>query len=149
MTTTKKRVLILCTGNSCRSQMAEVIWNKLSENQWQAESAGSDPAGYVHPLAIRTLEESGLGGHELRSKSVSEFDGQQFDLVVTVCDNAKDSCPSFANASQVLHWPFEDPNDAQGDDEEKMKVFQTVAGMIRQRIGAYLGKLEGDDCVQV
>lgn len=144
--TTKKRVLILCTGNSCRSQMAEVMWNELSKDQWHAESAGSNPAGYVHPLAIRTLKEKGYHHGELTSKSISDFEGQAFDLVVTVCDNAKDSCPTFAGAKTVLHWPFEDPADAEGDEEEKFKVFRSVADMIRERIGAYLGKLEGDDC---
>ena len=143
----KKRVLILCTGNSCRSQMAEVMWNKIGAGVWHAESAGSDPAGYVHPLAIRTLSETGFSHGELTSKSISQFDGQSFDLVVTVCDNAKDSCPTFAGAKKVLHWPFEDPADAEGGDEEKMKVFRSVAAMIRERIGAYLGKLEGDACV--
>jgi len=142
----KKRVLILCTGNSCRSQMAEVMWNELGKDLWHAESAGSNPAGYVHPLAIQTLKETGYSHGELTSKSITQFDGQEFDLVVTVCDNAKDSCPTFTGAKKVLHWPFEDPADAEGTDGEKMKVFVSVAGMIRERIGAYLGKLEGDDC---
>ncbi len=145
-TASKKRVLILCTGNSCRSQMAEVMWNELGKDLWHAESAGSKPAGYVHPLAIQTLKETGFSHGELASKSITEFDGQEFDLVVTVCDNAKDSCPTFAGARKVLHWPFEDPADATGSDEQKLKVFLVVAGMIRERIVAYLGKLEGDAC---
>lgn len=142
----KKRVLILCTGNSCRSQMAEVMWNDIAEDSWHAESAGSNPAGYVHPMAIQTLAENGFSHGKLTSKSISEFDGQTFDLVVTVCDNAKDSCPTFAGAKKVLHWPFEDPADAEGSDEQKIKVFRSVADMIRERIGAYLGKLKDDDC---
>ncbi|QEG20979.1 arsenate reductase ArsC [Mariniblastus fucicola] len=147
MSENKKRVLILCTGNSCRSQMAEVIWNDLGEGRWEAFSAGSDPSGYVHPMAIELLKEFELPTEGLTSKSITEFDGQEFDLVVTVCDNAKTACPVFPGASRVLHWPFEDPNDAEGSDEDKMKVFRSVADLIRGRIGAYLAKLKDDDCV--
>jgi len=143
----KKRVLILCTGNSCRSQMAEVIWNQLSDGEWEAVSAGSRPAGYVHAMAIDLLKEYGMPTSGLRSKSIDEFAGQEFDLVVTVCDNAKNECPTFPGANRVLHWPFEDPNDAEGSGEEKMKVFRSVADLIRARISAYLEKLRGDDCV--
>jgi arsenate reductase len=127
--------------------MAEVIWNQLGGDEWQAVSAGSEPAGYVHPLAIALLNEHGMPADGLVSKSVNEFSDQQFDLVVTVCDYAKNSCPSFAGAKQVLHWPFEDPNDAEGTEEEKMKVFRSVADLIHGRIGAYLEKLRDDDCV--
>ena len=147
MSENKKRVLILCTGNSCRSQMAEVIWNQLAGDGWEAVSAGSKPAGYVHPMAIDLLIEYKMPVDGLVSKSVDEFSGQDFDLVVTVCDNAKSDCPMFAGARQVLHWPFEDPNDAEGSDEEKMKVFRSVADLIRARISAYLEKLKDDDCV--
>ena len=110
-------------------------------------SAGSKPAGYVHPMAIELLMEDKLPVDKLVSKSVEQFEGQEFDLVVTVCDNAKSDCPMFAGAKQMLHWPFEDPNDAEGTDKEKMEVFRGVADLIRARIGAYLAKLKGDDCV--
>lgn len=147
MSETKKRVLILCTGNSCRSQMAEAIWNHLADGKWEAVSAGSKPAGYVHQMALALLKENNLPTEGLVSKPVEEFAGQDFDLVVTVCDNAKNDCPMFAGAKLTLHWPFEDPNDAEGTDEEKKAVFQSVADLIRARISAYLAKLEGDDCV--
>ena len=145
MSDTPKRVLILCTGNSCRSQMAQAIWNQLGEGEWEAFSAGSKPAGYVHPMAIALLKEIDLPVVGLVSKSVDEFADQKFDLVVTVCDNAKSDCPIFAGATKTLHWPFEDPNDAEGSDEEKMKVFRSVAELIRGRISAYLEKVKGDD----
>lgn len=127
--------------------MAEVIWNEIGDGQWEAHSAGSRPAGYVHPMAIRMLGELSMPNTGLRSKSIDEFQGQEFDLVVSVCDNAKNDCPAFPGARSVLHWPFEDPNDAEGDEEEKMEVFRSVAGLIQARIGAYLSKLRDDDCV--
>ncbi len=114
-----KRVLVLCTGNSCRSQMAEELWESLSKGAWQAESAGSKPSGYVHPLAIEAMRELDIDLSENTSKSLVQFTDQDFDLVVTVCDNAKESCPVFTGATQTLHWPFDDPADATGSDEEK------------------------------
>jgi arsenate reductase (thioredoxin) len=131
-----KRVLFLCTGNSCRSQMAEVILNKIGQGQFQAVSAGAKPAGYVHPLAIRLLQGLGFPTEELRSKSWDEFKGQAFDTVITVCDHAKESCPVWPGAS-VLHWSFEDPAHAEGTDEEKMKVFRKVFGEIREKVTAF------------
>ena len=127
--------------------MAEAIWNHLGGEEWEAVSAGSKPAGYVHPMAIELLKGDSLPTEGLVSKSVDEFADQEFDLVVTVCDNAKNDCPMFPGAKQTLHWPFEDPNDAEGGPEEKMKVFRSVADLIRARIGAYLDKLRDDDCV--
>lgn len=133
-----KRVLILCTGNSCRSQMAEALWQSLGGGKWQADSAGSRPSGYVHPLAIRALDELGLNIAQNESKSVNLFQGQSFELVITVCDNAKESCPVFPGASQTLHWPFDDPADATGSDDEKMVFFRRVRDEIHQRIRDYL-----------
>jgi arsenate reductase len=147
VTEEKKKVLILCTGNSCRSQMAEAIWNQLGRDEWEAVSAGSKPAGYVHPMAIKLMKNRGMPVEGLESKSVEPFLNQKFDLVVTVCDNAKGDCPAFPGAKNVLHWPFEDPNDAEGTGEEKMKVFASVADLIHARINAYLEKLRDDDCV--
>lgn len=125
--------------------MAEVIWNQLGGDAWEAVSAGSKPAGYVHPMAIKLLDEFSMPSEGLRSKSVDEFADQKFELVVTVCDNAKNECPSFTGARSVLHWPFEDPNDAEGTDEEKMEVFRGVAELIRARIQAYQDKIRDDD----
>ena len=134
-----KRVLILCTGNSCRSQMAEVLWNQLGRGNWQAESAGSNPAGYVHPLALQALEQEGLPVAGLTSKHLDQFADESFDLVVTVCDNAQQACPVFPGATEVKHWPFFDPADATGTDEEKFPVFVDVRNQIRDKIAEFLG----------
>ena len=133
-----KRVLILCTGNSCRSQMAEALWASIGAGAWESFSAGSRPSGYVHPLAVRAIGEIGLDITSNRSKSVSEFEGQPFDLVVTVCGNAKNSCPVFLSGHETLHWPFDDPADATGTDDEKMVMFRRVRDEIRDKIAAYL-----------
>jgi len=133
-----KRVLILCTGNSARSQMAEGFWNKYGADTWEAQSAGSSPAGYVHLLAIKAMAEVGIdisGGH---SKSIDEVFGQAFDLVVTVCDNAKESCPVLPGAKERLHWPFDDPAAAKGGDAEKLWAFRRVRDEIAAAIQAYL-----------
>lgn len=136
------RVLILCTGNSCRSQMAEALWESLSQGRWQAQSAGSKPSGYVHPLAIRAMRELGIDISACQSKSLDQFREEPYDLVITVCDNAKDFCPVFPGAKQTLHWPFDDPADAMGTDEEKMFVFRRVREEIKDRINGYLKSIE-------
>jgi arsenate reductase len=135
--TQSKRVLILCTGNSCRSQMAERIWENVGAGTWQCDSAGSKPSGYVHPLALVALQEIELSVEGLSSKSIDEFADQEFDLVVTVCDNAKGSCPTLPGR-QALHWPFDDPADAEGTDDEKLAVFRRVRDEISAKIKAYL-----------
>lgn len=133
-----KRVLILCTGNSCRSQMAEGLWDHLGQGEWSAVSAGSKPAGYVHPLAIRAMSELGLDISANVSKILTEFVEQPFDLVVTVCDNAQEACPVFPGAKTLYHWPFDDPAHAVGTDEEKMSEFRRVRDEIRDTISRYL-----------
>ena len=133
-----KQVLILCTGNSCRSQMAEVIWNDLGQGDWVAQSAGSKPSGYVHELALVALRELDLPIEGLSSKNSDQFLETPFDLVVTVCDNAKDACPVWPSAKQILHWPFEDPADATGSDDEKLAVFRKVRDQIKSRIQSHL-----------
>ncbi|MFH1304542.1 MAG: arsenate reductase ArsC [Planctomycetota bacterium] len=133
-----KRVLVLCTGNSCRSQMAEELWEVLGDGEWEAESAGSKPSGYVHPLAIEAMRELDIDLSENTSKHLDQFTDQDFDLVVTVCDNAKESCPVFTGATQTFHWPFDDPADATGTDDEKMKTFRRVRDEIKEKIESYL-----------
>jgi arsenate reductase len=133
-----KRVLILCTGNSCRSQMAEYIWNRLADGEWRARSAGSQPAGYVHPLAIQVMQELEEDLSAAESKNVDQFVDQRIDLVVTVCDAAKESCPTLNGAKESIHWPFEDPAGAVGTDEQKIVVFRDVRNQIRARIDRYL-----------
>ncbi len=133
-----KRVLVLCTGNSCRSQMAQALWEHLSGGQWKSESAGSEPSGYVHPLAVRAMQELDVDISDHESKSLELFRDQSFDLVVTVCDNAKESCPVFPGATLTLHWPFDDPADVIGDDDEKMLTFRRVRDEIKGKIQNYL-----------
>jgi len=118
--------------------MAEELWETLSEGEWQAESAGSKPSGYVHPLAIEAMRELDIDLSENTSKHLDQFTDQQFDLVVTVCDNAKESCPVFSGATQTLHWPFDDPADATGTDEEKMTTFRRVRDEIKTKIQSFL-----------
>lgn len=103
-----KKVLFLCTGNSCRSQMAEAIVNARFGDEWQAVSAGTRPAGYTHPKAIAALAEIGIQ-HEGRSKQADEFFGQEFDLVVTVCDSAAEDCPVWLGKGKKVHHSFFDP----------------------------------------
>lgn len=133
-----KRVLILCTGNSCRSQMAEALWGSLGQGQWRSDSAGSQPTGFVHPLAIKVMQELDIDISTNTSKSLKQFQDEAFDLVVTVCDNAKDSCPVFPGAHETLHWPFDDPADATGTDDEEMAVFRRVREEIKEKIRSYL-----------
>lgn len=104
----KHKILFLCTGNSCRSQMAEAIVNARLGDKWQAVSAGTKPAGFVHPMAIQVLEEIGIH-HQGRSKLVEEFQGQDFDLVVTVCDSAAEECPLWLGKGRKVHHSFPDP----------------------------------------
>lgn len=134
-----KSVLILCTGNSCRSQMAEGLWNHLGDGEWRAHSAGSNPTGYVHDLAKVAMENIGLDIEGARSKNLAEFVDQPLDLVVSVCDNAKHSCSALPHAKETLHWPFEDPADATGDDSQKLEYFERVRDEISNSIKEYLG----------
>ncbi len=128
-----RKVLFLCTGNSCRSQLAEAIVNARMGDEWEAFSAGTRPTGYVHPNAVRALAEIGIR-HEGRSKSVDEFRGRAFDLVVTVCDSAAEDCPVWLGPDRRAHLSFPDPAKAEGSDEEVMAVFRAVRDDIAQRI---------------
>lgn len=133
-----KNVLILCTGNSCRSQMAEALWRELGQGEWESYSAGSLPSGYVHPMAIEVMQELDQDLSQNRSKHVDEYLNETFDLVVTVCDSAKESCPTLAGAQRIEHWPFYDPADAEGSDTEKLTVFRDVRDQIREKIQEFL-----------
>lgn len=121
----KRQVLFLCTGNSCRSQMAEAIVNARLGDAWEACSAGTQPAGYVHPLAIRVLREIGIE-HLGRSKSADEYRQIPFDLVVTVCDDAAENCPVWLGKGRRVHLGFPDPAKAIGAEEEVLAAFRTV-----------------------
>jgi arsenate reductase len=134
---TKKKVLILCTGNSCRSQMAEAVVNHFIGDDWQAYSAGTQPSGYVHPMAIEALAEIGIQ-HEGESKSVDRFRGENFDAVITVCDDAAENCPVWLGKGKRVHIGFPDPAKVEGSDAEKMSVFRQVRDDIRAQIVPYL-----------
>ncbi len=138
-----QRVLFLCTGNSCRSHMAEGLLRKLGGDRFEVFSAGSKPAGYVHPLAIKAMAEVGADISHHASKSLQEFVSQPFDYVITVCDNAREACPVFPAAAKQLHWSFDDPAHAQGADEEKMTMFRRVRDEIRERLESFLKDVHG------
>lgn len=133
----KKRVLILCTGNSARSQMAEGLLRDIGGNRLEVESAGVI-ASFVRPQAIETMKEVGIDISHHRSKSVEEFTGQDFDYVITVCDNAKESCPVFPAKTKRIHWSFDDPAEATGTDEEKLAVFRRVRDEIREKLSVFV-----------
>jgi arsenate reductase len=134
----KKRILFLCTGNSARSQMAEGLVNHLLSDEWEAHSAGTAPSGYVHPLAIETMAELGIDISGQRSKSADEFRDADFDLVITVCDDAAENCPVWLGRGRRVHLGFTDPAAAAGSDEERRAVFRQVRDEIRQRVLGYL-----------
>ncbi len=128
----KKRVLILCTGNSARSQMAEGLLRELGEGKFDAESAGVAPSS-VRPEAVEAMREIGIDISGHRSKSADEFVRQQFDYIITVCDNAKETCPVFPGQATRIHQSFEDPPPATvGDYESRLKIFRRVRDEIRE-----------------
>lgn len=131
--TGKKRVLILCTGNSARSQMAEGLLRNQAGNRLEVFSAGTKPS-LVRPEAIAVMNEIGIDISGYRSKSVDEFLGEPLDYVITVCDNAKESCPIFPGSAQRLHWPFEDPASVQGSEDERKAAFRRVRDQIREHL---------------
>jgi arsenate reductase len=128
----KKRVLFLCTGNSCRSQMAEGLVNHYLGGEWEAYSAGTEPAGYVHPLAMEAMAELDIDISCQVSKSADEFRNEKLDLVVTVCDDAAENCPIWLGSGSKLHIGFDDPARATGSEEERHAVFCRVRDEIRQ-----------------
>jgi len=127
----KKRVLILCTGNSARSQMAEGLLRHDAGDLFTVESAGAKPST-VRPEAIAVMREAGIDISGHRSKHVDEFEGQRFDYVITACDNAKESCPVFFGGVERLHHGFEDPAALQGSEEEQFALFRRVRDELRQ-----------------
>lgn len=129
-----KRVLFLCTGNSARSQMSEVLLKELGGDEFEVYSAGTHIASRVNPFAIRALEEKRMSTEGLEPKKIDQFKGQPFDLVITVCDNAKQECPFFPGAKQMLHWSLEDPAAFQGTDYEIMEKFREIRDIIEKRI---------------
>jgi len=133
----KPTILILCTGNSCRSHLAEGILRAAAGDTLNVQSAGSKPAGYVHPIAIQVMKEIGIDISDHRSKHLDEFLKQPVETVVTVCGNADQACPIFPGQVNRHHWGFYDPAKAEGTDEEKLAVFRRVRGEIKMVFEAY------------
>ncbi len=134
-----KRILVLCTGNSCRSIMAEMLINDLGAGRYEAVSAGSQPTGFVHPKSIETLERKGIRVGEARSKSWDEFADEHFDIVITVCDQAaNESCPLFPGQWEKWHWSTPDPAKAEGSTQDIDAAFDEAFGLLRQQIETQL-----------
>lgn len=141
------RVLVLCTGNSARSQMAEGLLRRLAGAGVEVTSAGTRPST-VHPLAVRAMAERGIDISKQRSKPVDEMSGRTFDWVITVCDHAAESCPVFPGESRRLHWSFPDPAAVEGDDEERLDAFRRVRDALEERFRIWwmgVHRVEGTD----
>lgn len=140
----KPLILVLCTGNSCRSHLAEGLLRAALGDGFEVASAGSNPAGYVHPLAIRAMEEVGIDLARHHSKHLDEFLDREVETVITVCGNADQACPVFPGQVNRHHWPFDDPAHATGTEEEQLAVFRRVRDEISRVFGAYAaGRLDG------
>ncbi|NOY38335.1 MAG: arsenate reductase ArsC [Chlorobi bacterium] len=133
----KKRILILCTGNSCRSQMAEGFLKSFDPG-FEVHSAGTVPSGKVHPKAVEAMKEKGIDIRDAYPKKVNQFISEPFDYVITVCDSAKETCPVFTGkVKRRLHMGFEDPAEATGSDDQIMDVFRTVRDQIEEQFYAF------------
>jgi len=132
----KKRILFLCTHNSCRSQMAEGLLRYYGGKRFEVFSAGTSPSR-VHPMAVDVMAERGIDLRGQRSKSIDEFLGQGFDFIVTTCDDARDRCPVFPGQAEMLHWDLEDPASAGGSRGEKHEVFRRVRDELEELIRSH------------
>jgi arsenate reductase len=131
------RVLFVCTGNSARSVMAEALVRRHGGGDFEVHSAGTEPKG-INPLTLRVLAEAGIDASWARSKSVDEFLDEQFDFVITVCDQARQSCPIFPGVHESLHWGYEDPAAVEGTDEERLAAFRRVLIGLSERINLFI-----------
>ncbi|HST51012.1 MAG TPA: arsenate reductase ArsC [Pyrinomonadaceae bacterium] len=137
----KKRVLILCTGNSARSQMAEGLLRELGGGRFEVFSAGTRPSG-LRAEAVEAMREVGVDISRQRSKPVDEFAGREFDYVITVCDNAREECPVFPGGTRRIHWRFDDPAAVGGDFQERLTAFRRVRDEIEARLGEWTKEIE-------
>ena len=140
MTADRRRVLFLCTHNSARSQMAEGLLRSMASGQIEVVSAGSEPGG-VHPLAVAVMQEVGIHIASARSKSLDEFAGQRFDYVITLCDQAQESCPVFPGDPKLIHWSFPDPSAATGDENDRYQAFAQVRTELAIRLRTWIQAL--------
>jgi len=136
----KIKVLFLCTGNSCRSQMAEGFLREIAGERCESFSAGVTPTA-INPLAIKVMDEEGIDITGQVSQAADEFKDQEFDYVVTVCDNARTACPVYPGEYQSLHWELEDPADADGTEEEKLAVFRETRDKIKDNVTQFFNSL--------
>ena len=136
----KQKVLFVCTGNSCRSQMAEGMLMHYGKDKFEVFSAELEPS-YVHPLAIKAMAESGIDLTGQHSKTVNELLEEEFSYVITVCDSAKERCPVFPGKYKAIHWSIEDPASAEGTETERMKDFRRVRQDILERINHFISGL--------
>ncbi len=136
------RILVLCTGNSARSQIAEGLVRHLGGNDVEAFSAGTHPAGMVHPLATAAMKERGIDISTQTSKAMSVYEGQKFDFVITVCDDAHQECPHFPGAKKQLHWSTPDPSFVSGTTEERLEAFRKTVAALEHRINPFLSSLQ-------
>ena len=136
----KQKVLFVCTGNSCRSQMAEGILRHYGKDKFEVFSAGLEPS-YIHPLAIKAMAELGIDLTGQHSKTVNELLEEEFSYVITVCDSAKERCPVFPGKYNAIHWSIEDPASAEGTETERMKDFRRVRQDILERINHFISGL--------
>ncbi|MHA1131574.1 MAG: arsenate reductase ArsC [Candidatus Helarchaeota archaeon] len=138
----KKIVLFLCTGNSCRSQMAEGLLRNFGGDTYDVYSAGSEPAVQVNPLAIEIMKEIGLNISDKYPKHIKKFLNHDFDYVITLCDNARKACPIFPKKTVNIHWNIEDPADAVGIREEQLKVFRKIRDILYERISEFINTIK-------
>ncbi|MBA2381804.1 MAG: arsenate reductase ArsC [Chloroflexi bacterium] len=136
------RILVLCTGNSCRSILAEALFRELGGNRVAVESAGSRPEGAVNPRTIQILDEAGLDHAWARSKPLTDYLDREFDHVLTVCDDAAEVCPVFPGPAKRTHWSIPDPARATGTDDDRLAVYRATLVDLRGRITAFLATLE-------
>jgi len=141
----KKNILVLCTGNSARSQMGEGLFRTEGGGGFEVFSAGTKPSS-VRPEAIAVMKEIGIDISGHRSKSMDEFSGQAFDYVVTVCDSARDACPVFPAGSQRIHWSFADPAAVEGSEAERLSAFRRTRDQIHARVVAFFRDLAASNC---
>ena len=137
----KKKVLFLCTGNSCRSQMAEGFLRAMAREKCMSFSAGVNPAE-INPLSIEVMEEEGIDISSQRSQSANDLLNEEFDFVITVCDNAKKRCPVFPGDYVNIHWELNDPAEAQGSKEEKLEVFRQIRDQIKGKVVEFVEGLD-------
>ena len=140
-----KRVLFLCTGNAARSQMAEALAREFHGETIDPVSAGSRPAGFVHPLAVEAMNELGVSMDGARSKGAESFLGEPFDVVVTVCDSAAQDCPTWPGAARIEHWPIQDPSFGPDDPATRPERFRQTRDELRRRIDGLAAELRAED----